>query len=47
VPVALTTGVKQSGCEIDYSFPSSVEIKNAWFIPSLHLASEGKILDEV
>jgi hypothetical protein len=29
-PVALTAGVKRSGCEADHSPLSSVEVKNAW-----------------
>jgi hypothetical protein len=40
-------GLKHSGCETDCSPPVSVEIKNAWYIPSLHHASRGKMVNEV
>jgi hypothetical protein len=30
VPVALSLGVKQLGCEADHLSPASAEVKNAW-----------------
>jgi hypothetical protein len=30
VSLALSLGLKQPGCEVDHSLPSSAEVKNAW-----------------
>jgi hypothetical protein len=45
VLVALSPGVKQPGCEVDYSPPTSAEVKKMWIYISTPIRLHGIVLN--